>query len=387
MSEARAFDAVIIGAGSVGTPTALALAEAGARVLVLDAQRGVGQGSNKAAIGGVRATHSDAAKIRLGLRALEVFRTWKERRGDDIEWITGGYVFAAWREKEASTLRDLVAAQRAQGLDARWLEASALLEVAPDLERERLLGGTWSPGDGHCSPLLAIEAFRRHAERMGATFRFDEPVLALEHEGARVVGVRTARGRYATNAVVHATGASARELAASWGEELSVRPDAHEAGITEPVAPFLRPLVVDIRPGPGSANVYFYQHATGQVVFCLTPAPLSWGDDTRETSGFLPTVARRMIAAMPRLAAIRVRRTWRGLYPTTPDGMPLVGFSRKLEGLFVAAGMCGQGFMLGPAVGELCARAVLGTLTDDDRTVLTALSLDRSFATGVEKLR
>lgn len=58
---------------------------------------------------------------------------------------------------------------------------------------------------------------------------------------------------------------------------LTDHPVLHEAGITEPVAPFLAPLVVDIRPGPGSANVYFFQQASGQLVFCLTPSPLEWG--------------------------------------------------------------------------------------------------------------
>ena len=383
---ADAYDVVVVGAGSVGTPAALALAEAGARVLVVDERRGVGQGSNKAAIGGVRATHSDPAKIALGLRSLEVFRTWKERRGDDLEWRTGGYVFAAWRDKDAATLRALSVTQRSLGLDVRWLDAPALLEVVPDLARDGLLGGTFSPGDGHCSPLLAIEAMRRAAERAGATFRFGEPALGIDRDGPRAIAVRTPRGAIATTAVVLAAGATAPAIPAAWGEALSVRPDAHEAGITEPVAPFLAPLVVDIRPGPGSANVYFYQHATGQVVFCLTPAPLAWGDDTRETSAFLPADARRMIAAMPRLASIRVRRTWRGLYPMTPDGMPLVGFSRALENVFIAAGMCGQGFMLGPAVGELAARAVLGGATEGDRAILAQLSPWRSFG-AAEKLK
>ncbi len=43
-------------------------------------------------------------------------------------------------------------------------------------------------------------------------------------------------------------------------------------------------MMVDIRPAPGSTNYYFYQHATGQIVFCITPSPNAWGDDCRETS-------------------------------------------------------------------------------------------------------
>ena len=70
-----------------------------------------------------------------------------------------------------------------------------------------------------------------------------------------------------------------------------------------------------------------------------------------------------MIDLMPRLANIRVRRTWRGLYPMTPDGSPLVGWAREVEGFIQAVGMCGQGFMLGPGLGELLARMVQRRMT------------------------
>ncbi len=93
MANNSNYDVILIGAGSVGTPAAFSLAEAGVRTLVIDQRPSVGQGSNKAAIGGIRATHSDPAKIRLCLRSIEIFSTWKERYGDDIEWYKGGYLF------------------------------------------------------------------------------------------------------------------------------------------------------------------------------------------------------------------------------------------------------------------------------------------------------
>ena len=383
-------DAIVLGAGSIGTPVALALAEAGASVLVLDGRKSVGQGSNKAAIGGVRATHSDPSKIRLCRRSLEIFSTWRERRGDDIEWSTGGYAFPAYRPEDEASLRALLSVQQAHGLDIRWLNTDEMLAVVPDLNRHDLRGGTYSPGDGHCSPLLALHAMFDHAKRAGARFRFEEPVTSIEIDRGRVSAVHTPQGRYPTRTVINAAGAWAGDIAGTGsplGPALPVRPDSHEAGITEPVAPFLAPLVVDIRPGPGSANCYFFQHRTGQVIFCLTPAPPMWGDDTRETSDFLPTIARRLVDILPRLATLRVRRTWRGLYPMTPDGLPLLGFTGQVDGYFVAAGMCGQGFMLGPAVGELTARAVLGRTTPEDREILKALAPDRTPAAAAERLR
>jgi sarcosine oxidase subunit beta len=93
------YDVIIIGAGSIGAPTAFYLAQAGLRVLVIDRESSPGQGSNKTAIGGIRATHSDSAKIRLCLRSLEIFSTWQEIYGDDIEWNQGGYCFVTYRKK------------------------------------------------------------------------------------------------------------------------------------------------------------------------------------------------------------------------------------------------------------------------------------------------
>lgn len=62
---------------------------------------------------------------------------------------------------------------------------------------------------------------------------------------------------------------------------LPVQPDNHEAGITEPVARFMGPMVVDMRICPGSENFYFYQNNEGQIV-CITPKPPITGIDNRK---------------------------------------------------------------------------------------------------------
>ncbi|MHB8819266.1 MAG: NAD(P)/FAD-dependent oxidoreductase, partial [Bellilinea sp.] len=119
---------------------------------------------------------------------------------------------------------------------------------------------------------------------------------------------------------------------------------------------------------------------------CITPSPNIWGFDAEETSSFLPMVSKRMVDLMPRLKNIRVRRTWRGLYPMTPDGAPIVGLAKEVEGMVLAVGMCGQGFMLGPGVGELLTRIISGQLLDTDHQTLDILSPYRQFA-GQELLK
>ncbi len=376
----QTFDAVVVGAGSVGLPAAVELARAGVKTLVVDQFPSPGQGSNKAAIGGIRATHSAPAKIRLCLDSIRVFSTWKEAHGHEIEWQQGGYCFVAYRPEEERTLKELLAVQKRYGLDIDWVGREALLSRIPCLNPEGLLGGTFSPGDGSASPLLSSVAFHREARRLGVTFRFGERVTGIIRRKGKVVGVRTDKGGYATDTVVNAGGPWARTVAQGGGLDVPVVPDSHEAGITEPVAPFLPTMLVDIRPAPGSKNYYFYQHRPGQVVFCITPEPPVIGTDRRETSSYLPMIARRMVDLVPRLSNLRVRRTWRGLYPMTPDGSPIVGTAPELPGMVHAVGMCGQGYMLGPGVGALLSRLVTSRLTAEDRETLEELSPTRPFA-------
>jgi sarcosine oxidase subunit beta len=70
----------------------------------------------------------------------------------------------------------------------------------------------------------------------------------------------------------------------------------------------------------------------------------------------------------------------------TPDGAPLVGWAREVQGLLLAVGMCGQGFMIGPGLGEMLARIVKGDLPAKDRELVELLSPYRTFA-AMEKLK
>ena len=375
----KRYDTIIVGAGSIGVPIALSLAQYGERVLVIDKGPSAGQGENKHAIGGIRATHSDRSKIITAMRSLEIVASWEQLYGDDIEWVEGGYLFVVYNKKDAKTLKNLLLFQKSYGLVIDWVDADRVEELMPGINRNGLLGGIYSPHDGNMSPLLLINAYVRRCLEHGVEFRFQETVKNMKIMDSAVAGVKTDKDEYKSDYVINAAGAYAREVAAMANIDVPVQPDSHEAGITEPVKRFFEPMIVDMRPEPGSKNYYFYQNALGQIVFCITPEPPVLGTDIRSTSVFLPQISRRMINLVPRLKYIKVRRCWRGLYPMTPDGQPLVGETEQLKGFIVAGGMCGQGLMLGPGLGELVGRLVVDKLTLQDEQVLKGFSLDRDF--------
>lgn len=344
------YDVIIIGAGSVGLPTSFFLAKEKVKVLVLDELSSPGQGQNKAAIGGVRATHSDPAKIQTCQLSLDVFSRWKEEYGDDIHFHRGGYCFPVYSDEHEKSLKDLLVIQKRYGLNIDWLDQAEILKLLPGINPKELKGGTYSPEDGNLSPLMAAIAFYNQAVKQGVNFKFQEKVIEVRKENGSGLKVKTNKGTYTAEKVINASGAKAQEVGKLMGVDLLVFPDSHEAGVTEPVMPFFNPLVVDIREFPGSKNFYFYQEIEGHIVFCLTPQPIVPGVNRDSTSEFLPQAAKRLIYLFPRLRNIRVRRVWRGLYPMTLDGVPIVDQLRDVDGFYVAVGFCGQGLMLGPGI-------------------------------------
>ena len=209
---------------------------------------------------------------------------------------------------------------------------------------------------------------------------------ALKMNGDKIVQVITDNGSYSADVIINAAGNYACEIGKMTKLDLPVFPDNHEAGITEPVTRFFEPMVVDMRKSPCSANYYFYQNNEGQVVFCITPDPPFTGIDNDATSEFLPLCAKRIVEIFPRLSNLKVRRTWRGQYPMTPDGFPIVCRTKEVPNLINAVGMCGQGFMLGPGLGELIARMVSEELSKDDLRMLESFDQYRDF-TGMEQFK
>lgn len=375
------YDAIVIGAGSVGVPIAYYLALEKLKVLVIDRFASVGQGQNKTAIGGVRATHSDSAKIMLCRESIRVFKEWQDTFGYDIGWKQGGYCFPVYNEQAEQTLKNLLPFQKSHGLDIDWVDSETVQELVPGINEEHLIGGTYSPDDGQASPLLFLDSIYSEAVSLGCMFRFNEEVTSIIRRNGRITGLGTNKERYAAPVIINAAGVSAAEIGKLTDHHLPVLPESHEAGISSPVEHFLKPLVVDMSPGPEgkTANFYFGQIHQGPIIFCYTPlTPFS--DFSREpTSEFLPVLASRIIHLLPRCGNLLIRRVWRGIYPMTPDGYPICGKVDDIEGMYLAVGMCGQGFMLGPGLGRNMAELITSGQPFIPKDVFDTLSVNRNF--------
>ncbi|MDD5765557.1 MAG: FAD-binding oxidoreductase [Candidatus Marinimicrobia bacterium] len=381
----KKFDVVIIGAGSIGVPLSFYLANRGLKVAILEKLPSTGRGQNRAAIGGIRATFSDPAKIKICLQTIEIMKNMKVEHGLDVDWIQGGYLYPAYDEKTEIAFKQLLDFQKQYKLNNRWITPDEIDKLVPGINRENLRGGNFSEEDGSASPLKTTAAFSLLSHRRGTELFFDEEVRSMKIEKRKIVSVETSRDVYSADIFINASGADAKTIGALARADIPIYTDCHEAGVTEAVERFFEPMVVDIRPDGNSSNYYFYQNAEGQVVFCITPEPKIIGADIDNTSTFLPLVVKRMVQLYPRLRHLRVRRTWRGLYPMTPDGFPIVGFTKEVDNFFLTVGMCGQGYMIGPGLGKIVSEILVDKTNRHDE-ILTQLTLYRKF-TGNEMLK
>jgi sarcosine oxidase subunit beta len=372
-------DAVVVGGGIVGLASAHALAARGADVTVYE-KGTLGGGSTGRSAGGIRTQFSTRVNVELSLASLDVWESFEDRFGVDIEHRQPGYLFLARDPDTADRFRESVARQRDLGVPARYLTPAEASERCAGLRPDDFLGASYCGRDGFADPGLAVQGYARAADDAGATVHTGTAVTDVCLDGDRVTGVETAGGRHAADVVVNAAGPWARRVAAMAGVDLPVHPRRRQVLVVEPDTPVPEddPLTIDL-----DAGVYFRPERDGAA---LVGGHIASSDPDADPEGYDTGVDFDWTGAVLDRAAdaatyfgpsTRVRRGWAGLYAVTPDHHPVIGETRP--GLVNAVGFSGHGFQHAPATGRIVAEIVL----DGDASLVdvSRLRADR-FETG-----
>jgi sarcosine oxidase subunit beta len=349
----KTYDVIIIGGGIIGTATGYYLSRKGIKVLLLE-KSFLTSGSTGRCITGIRQQFSTPASINTAMESVRLFRGMKDELGIDVEWKDSGYLFLAHSNERVDIYRKNIEIQRQFGLDVDFIDAQECLKIVPLLDADGLIGGAYCPSDGQANPFLVVKGYVDGIRRSGGTVQINSEVMSIDIDRNRVRSVRIQTGDvYSGGMVVNAEGPWARNVGMLAGIELNVEPERHEALITEGVKYEGFPMLVDYRHDGG----YFVQRVTGQFIGCFTPEVQVPGFSTGSTLEFLVEMSRRMCRIVPALESVAVLRQWGGSYCMTPDGNPIVDRT-PVDGFFCSVGMCGHGFMLGPALGKYLAHFI-----------------------------
>jgi glycine/D-amino acid oxidase-like deaminating enzyme len=365
MAEAQREIAVaVIGGGIVGMCAALELARVGAEVLVLDdAARHAGSVANAGSLH----VQMQSRFIRMypdqvpGLeRSLPLYvaaaRRWAELEaelGISFELKASGGLMVAETPDSYEFLARKCERERQLGLTVAMLGRAELLRLAPYLG-EAVIGAEFCAEEGKLNPLLANAAIRRALLAAGGAVLPAERVARLEPAapGWRLHGKF---GTIRAGRVLLATGAGTGALLTPLGLNVPTTAEPLHMNITEATAPLIGHLVQH-----AERMITLKQFAAGQVVIGGGwPARLA-GDDQYPTVAMSSLVGNVSLAShiVPRLARLRLLRTWAGVN-TTCDGQCILGEAPGLPGLFLAV-PGDAGYTLGPLVGRLAAAALLG---------------------------
>ncbi len=335
----------------MGAACARELANSGRKVLLLDRGGDDGEGWRAAAgmLSAQAGAHGEDPLFELGMAGRELYvelaPALKDSTGIDIGLWQEGIVRVAGTDADAAYLRTQVAWQRQQGHTCDWFDAAEVKTRWPWLGASQ--GALWAPRDAALHPVRLVEALVADAERLGVTVVRDQGV-GVERRGDRVIGV-TGREVYQAADVIIAAGPWSR-LITGLPRPLSVEPIRGQMAALAWPEGVPKAIVL-------GRNCYVAAR-DGEAVI----------GSTMEHAGFLPEVTAAGLADLftgastlfPALAGGEVVRTWAGLRPVTPDGLPIIGREPRLQGLWYAAGHGRNGILLAAITAVILQRMLNG---------------------------
>ncbi len=367
----KSAEVVVIGGGSIGCAVAYNLARLGIKDVVVLEKGYLCRGSTGRCAAGIRQQWGTEMNCLLSRGSIKHFSEMNEMlEYEDVEFRQNGYLMVTYAENEAQMLKNNLVLHRKLGIPVKFLSVEDVAEIVPMINTERIVASTICMEDGQANPFKVTDAYARAAERLGVDFFFYTAVTGFRKQGQRIEAVVTDRGEISTRTVINATGPYARLISAMLDHDLPVEPERHQIVVTEPLEPFLGPLVMN----------FFHQSYCQQVV---NGSMLIGYGDAEEPKGinygcsrhFLTELASKIVEQFPIMRNVNIVRHWAGHYGISPDGQPVLGAVPEVEGYYLALG-CGKGFMLSPMIGELIAQCVAG--------VETTLPLD---ILGVERFK
>ena len=360
-------DVLIIGGGLAGTATAYYLAREGVEITLVERYdlNTQASGSNAGSlhaqiphesflIEGEGWARAFAPVIPIMLESIKLWEKLADGLQADLEVAVTGGLLLAETQGQMRDVRRKALIERAQGLEIEILSGADVRRIAP-YASERMIGGAFCPNEGKANPLRATPAFATAARRHGARIISNCAVLGLAAEN-RGYRAETAAGAIQAERVVNAAGAEAGRIAALLGVELAVAGHPIQVSVTEPAEPFVDHLVYF-----AGEKLTLKQAKNGS--FLIGGGwPARWS-----ARGERPAIDRDSLMAnlrvacqvVPRLASVRLLRSWPAIVNGTADWKPILGEVPGLPGFFINM-FPWMGFTAGPISALVTAELVMG---------------------------
>jgi glycine cleavage system aminomethyltransferase T/glycine/D-amino acid oxidase-like deaminating enzyme len=360
--------AVVIGAGIVGSSLAYHLAELGWTELVLLDKGPLPNpgGSTGHASNFIFPVDHSKEMTQLTLDSV--------RQYEELGVFTrSGGIEVARTEERMEELRRRVASAKAWGIEeARIVTPDEVKELVPFVDTSVIVGGFSTPSVGIVDSLRAGTIMRERAQAKGALSVFaNTEVLGIDVEHGRIKAITTSRGDIATGVVVVCCGVWSPKIARMAGASIPLTPAVHQMIDVGPVPHFKDtkgviefPIVRDM-----DTNMYERQDGSGLEIGSYAHRPILYDPEdipSNEESALSPTEfpftekdfqqqmedALELIPDVLNDESVGIKYAINGILSLTPDGLPLLGETPEVKGLWSAAAVWVKE---GPGVGKAVA--------------------------------
>jgi glycine/D-amino acid oxidase-like deaminating enzyme len=397
-------DVVVVGGGIIGTSTALSLAEKGISVALCEKGQIAGEQSSRN-WGWCRTMGRDIAEIPLALESLRMWERMNTRVGAETGFRKAGIIYLCETQRDIEKHEAWLEQVREYQIGSKLLTPDEVDKLLPGSSR-RWPGALFTASDGRAEPQKAAPAIANAAERMGVHVFTNCAVRGIETSAGRISSVVTERGAIKCDSVVLAGGAWSRLFCGNMGIDFPQLKILSSVMRTEPLEglpeyavgagdfAFRKRLDGGYTIAQRNANEAPIVPDSFRLFFDFIPAlrtqwhelrlrvnnrfieewriPRQWSLDEAtpfETVRTLDPAPNKAILAkgasnlardFPAFKGMRIAERWAGLVDVTPDAVPVISDVAAVPGFFLASGLSGHGFGLGPGAGRLAADLVAG---------------------------
>ena len=363
-------DAAVVGGGVAGLAAARELARRGLSVAVVEDRK---PGGASRAAAGMLAPQAEADRadelFELLCASRDMYMDFtaavSAESGIDVELDFTGTLYLALNKDDEEEVERRFAWQSGAGLEVDRLTARQARQlepnVSPDVRVALRFGRDWQVESRRL--VIALDAA---AEVYGVRIIRAVEALGVLVRGGRAAGVVTSEGELEAGAVVFAAGAwnsQLRKFSDDGGSSHLLLDDPKVEPVRgqilcfrqpDPRAPLFRHVVY-------SPRGYLVPRRDGRLLAGSTTEHA--GFDCRVTDEGTRSIAAQVAEISPAAATLDVTESWAGLRPRAADGLPVLGESADVRGLFYAAGFYRNGILLAPAAGEIIADLLTGGAT------------------------
>jgi glycine cleavage system T protein len=353
---------VIVGGGIIGTSVAYHLAKLGISDVVLLERRQLTCGTTWHAAGLVGQLRGSQRMTQLAKYTAELYAGLEAETGQATGFKQTGSISIATNEARFEELKRNASMAKIFDLQVDVITPEEVKERYPLVNTEDVLGAVHIPSDGKANPVDVTQALAKGARAGGAMIFEETKVLAINHDGERVTGVKTDAGEITADAVVMCGGMWTRDLAATIGVTVPLHACEHFYIVTEPfdgVTPDL-PVLRDY-----DACAYYKEDAGKILLGAFEPNAKPWGmngipedfsfDELPEDFDHFEPVLAQAMHRMPALENAGIQTFFCGPESFTPDVRYHLGEMPELKNCFVAAGLNSIGIQSAGGIGYVLA--------------------------------